>query len=329
MPTYRKILKQAWKVTLQNKILWFLGFWVALMGNGGEYELFIKSLKQVSLDQISFNTLSGLFTTNFIIKGVFINFKNLFLVQSPLISFGFLVVLGGLIYLTITAQGALIDSIYHQVKKKHKVNLNKTWLKTKSKFWELLFTNLIFKGGGLIIAFSLAWPLVFLLRHISGLSITSSGLIVGIVFFAPMAILISFLVKYTLIYIIAKRKDPLSALISSLTLFKKNWLITIENALVLFLINLAVSIVTFVIVLILSFPIIATISLIIYPLALPVGYYYTVIAWMMIILGPIIGGILAAFQYSSWTILFIKLTGKRGMHSKIARLTADLLDKVS
>lgn len=326
---YRHILKQALKVVFKNKILWFLGFWVALMGNGGEYELFLGKLQQVSLTQLNFAAFLEFFTPNFIVRGLFYNLINFFWSPRPFVNLGFLLLFAALIYLTVTAQGSLIYSIYHQIKKKHKVNLQKSWRKARHVFWELLFTNILFKGGGLILAFGISWPLILILSKVTSLSIVQATLVVGLVVIAPILIVVSFLVKFTLIFIIAKKKDPLSAFAASLALFREHWLITLENALLLLLLNLLTGVVTLIVVLLLSFPINAVVAMTIYPLALPDGYYFTIIAWLMIIVGPILGSVVATFQYSSWVILFKKLLGKQPMRPKIARLANLVINKFS
>ncbi|HBH45748.1 MAG: hypothetical protein A2445_01215 [Candidatus Jacksonbacteria bacterium RIFOXYC2_FULL_44_29] len=322
MPTYRKILHHAWKITSRHKILWFLGFWVALLGNGGEYDLLINNLRGVTPANLSWNSLPGFFTTDFITQHFLIQFKNLILAQNPLQTLGLLLVFGGLIYLTITAQGALIESIYLRLKKKTKIDVRRSWIATREKFWLLLFTNIIFKGVGAILAFLLSWPFIILFQAISGLSFTVSAIVVGVLILTPLLIIASFLVKLTILYIITKNKDPLSALGAGVELFYRNWLLIMENALLLFVLSLLTGLVTLGAVLLISFPIISAISMAVYPMALPDGYYITIIAWLLIIVGPILGSILAVFQYATWTTLFNKLNGKRVVHAKIARLAA-------
>lgn len=333
MSSYRQILKKSFHLTARNKILWILGFLVALLGNGGEYDIFFSNLKKISATDINLKTFANFFSSNFISNSIFIYLKNLTIAKEPIISFLVLLTLGGLIYLTIIAQGALIASIYKLVKKKYQprsgsIDVKKVWLKIRGKFWELFFTNLIFKGGGIVLAFLISMPFVILLSSFTDLSITSSFMIAGGLIFTPLVIIVSFLVKYALIFIIVKDQDPISAFASSLKLWQNNWLITGEIAVILFALNLFIGIIAFIGALIISFPIIAAIALIIHPLALPDGYYFTIIAWILIIILPILGSIFAVFQYGAWTILFAKITNRRQMYSKLARVTSHFLEKL-
>jgi hypothetical protein len=333
MLTYRPILKKALQLTTRHKKWWILGFFVALLGNGGEYEIAFSNLKKISQSNISADSLLGFFTNNFISKNLFIYSKNLLTTNQPLTSLALLLALSGLIYLIITAQGTLIAAVFGGVSKKYRpfsgyAEIKKYWLQTRDKFWELFFANLIFKGGGLILAALISMPFIILLSSLTNLSTSASALIIGFLIFTPLAIIVSFLVKYTLIYIVAKGQDPLASFLNSLKLFQNNWLITGEIALILLVLNLLTGLAALIVSLILSFPLIAGTALIIYPLALPDGYYFTIIAWLMILTLPILGSVLAVFQYSAWTILFKKLTGRRRLHSKIARVTAAALEKV-
>lgn len=333
MSSYRQILKKSFQLTLRNKILWILGFLAALLGNGGEYNIFFSNLNKISETDITLKTLSSSFSSNFIANSAFVYLKNLITAQQPIISFLILLLLGGLIYLTITAQGALIAIIYKLVKKKYQprsgsIAVKKRWLKIRGKFWELFFTNLIFKGGGIVLAFLISMPFVILLSSFTNLSIASTVMIAGGLIFTPLIIIVSFLVKYALIFIVVKDQDPISAFASSLKLWQNNWLITVEIAVILFVLNLFIGIIAFIGALILSFPIIAAVALIIHPLALPDGYYFTIIAWILIIILPILGSIFAVFQYGAWTILFAKITSRRRMYSKLARVAANFLEKL-
>ena len=45
-PLYRKVLKQALFITWRAKFLWIFGFFAALLGNGGAYEILFRSFSQ-------------------------------------------------------------------------------------------------------------------------------------------------------------------------------------------------------------------------------------------------------------------------------------------
>ncbi len=168
-------------------------------------------------------------------------------------------------------------------------------------------------------------PFFILISSLTPLSLIESALISGVVVFTPLAVIVSFLTKYTLIGIVAKNQHPLAAFKNSVALFHGNWLITVENALLLFFLNFALGLATWLFAIIISFPLIAVMAINAYPLVIPAGNYATILAWVSIILISVFGSALAVFQYASWTILFTKLAAKRKFESKIARIASRII----
>lgn len=328
MPTYRSILKKSFRFTMRHKSLWFVGFWVAIFGNGGAYEIFIKNIRRALEGNISLFNTPSLFAQSLMGDTIITRLQNLILSLNPLLNLGLIIVLFGLIYLAITAEGVLIKSVYDRIKLKRKPRIKQTWIKTRAKFFDLLLAIVLFKGGGILLAFSISLPFALLLQNIANLSFAISLLVAAFMIFTPLAIIVSFLVKYIIIFIIIKNYTPLTAFIASIKLFKNNWLITLENALILFALNFAFGFIALFAAIIVSFPIIAAIAVIVYPLALPEGHFITIIAWVSMILLPILGSALAVFQMSAWTALWTKLVSLRKIHSKLARLTAGVISKI-
>ena len=327
MPTYRAILKKALTITFSHKKLWLLGFWVALLGNGGEYEIFLKNTRQMSATVFDASDIPAFFTAHELLKPITAAIKNIFIAEEMVINLLTVLMFAGLVYLTIMAQGTLIISIYSRyTNQKHL--LKEQWIELRKKFWTLLFTNVIIKGIGLIAALLISLPVLLLLSRAINIPFTFAVGITAFLIFTPLAIIASFLLKYTLLFILIKGKEPRSALVGSVKLFAKYWLISLENAFLLFIINFFIGILTFGIVILISFPFVATLGVSTYPLALPEGHYATIIAWIALVVGPIVGSILSVFQYSTWTLLFTTLTSRKIMHSKLARVTADALQKV-
>ncbi len=326
MPTYRSVLKKSLALTIKNKKLLYLGFFLALLGNGGEYDILIKNFFVERGQSIGLSGIPDFFTTSIITARFFNAVKNLLSFRFPITSFFLILIFMALIYITTTAQGTIIESVYNAVQKKHTVNIKKAWIKSRGKFFELLAANLVFKGGGLILAFIISTPIFMLFSSLASFSISRAALITGALVFAPLAIIVSLLAKYTLIFIITKNKTPLDAFHHSIALFKTNWLLTLENALLLFILNFALGFVTWILAVLISFPIITALALTAYPLVYPVGHFATIIAWTSIVLIAILGSALSVFQYTSWTVLFTRITAKRKLESKLVRIAAKLIN---
>ena len=329
MPTYRSILKKSFRFTLNHKSLWLVGFWVALFGNGCEYEIFFKNIGRLFDGTFSLLKTPDLFIQSFIGENFFTRLQNLIHSLNPLVNLGLILIFICLVYLAITAQGVLVKSVYDSGKLKRKPRIKETWIKTRAKFFDLLLAIALFKGGGFILALLFSLPFILLLQAFASFTFVTSVLIVGFVIFTPLAICVSFLVKYIVIFIVIKNHDPLTAFTASIKLFKNNWLITLENALILFVLNFAFGFIALFAAIILSFPIIAAIAVIVYPMALPEGHFITIIAWVSMILLPVLGSAVAVFQMSAWTVLWTKLVSLRKMHSKLARLTAGIFSKIT
>src|SRR3989339_249086 len=259
MPTYRFVLKKSLALTIKNKKLLYLGFFLALIGNGGEYDILIKNFFFVERGQsIGLSGIPDFFTTSIITERFFNAVKNLLSFRFPITSF---------------------------------------------------FLILIF----------------MLLSSLTSLSISRAALITGALVFTPLAVIVSLLAKYTLIFIVTKNKTPLDAFYHSIALFKVNWLITLENTLLLFVLNFALGLVTWILAVIVSFPIITALALTAYPLIYPAGHFATIIAWTSLALITILGSALSVFQYTSWTVLFTHITAKRKLESKLVRMMARLI----
>jgi hypothetical protein len=328
MPTYRSILKKSIVITLSHKRLLLLGLALAILGNGGEYDIFAHYAQNMTITSIDFSWFVNFFTTNLITIHLLSTIKNLALSHNPITNFSLIIALAGIVYFTVTAQGTIIASIYNAVRKKHKIAMKKNWSMAREKFWELLVANIFFKLGGILLAILISAPFFMILKSLALFNEEYRLFLVGLFIFTPIAIISSFLVKYTLIFIIAKDKSPWIGFVESVKLFKENWLITLENSFLLFSLNVVLGYTTLIMAFILSFPIASVVAITAYPNVLNQGDYATIIAWMSIILILIFGSMLAVFQYTTWTILFTKLLARRKFESKLERTAARIFKKI-
>jgi hypothetical protein len=124
-----------------------------------------------------------------------------------------------------------------------------------------------------------------------------------------------------------KKEDFGSALRSGFSLFKKNWLISLEMAIILFVISFLATIAVFIACAVLAIPFII--------LATSFFQLFSFAAfWGVFIIGIIVlalfvvlaGSLITVFQISAWTGLFLRLIGPGGM-SKLERLLPRLRNK--
>lgn len=330
---YRQILKNSINLTLKNKKLWLFGIAAALLGNGGELELFLKNAERTQNLPQRFFDLPNFFQNNLIAEKFIFSLKNLAFGQKPILSFAIFVFLGLLIWLIIITQGALVKTIGEKTKSETDGRLSwskmkKNWLVCRQYFWELLFINIALKGGAFVFSLLTALPIYILLIEFSPQNHVLFLSLIFFFIFTPIGIISSFLTKYALCYLIIGKKHIGKAIFKSFILFRDNWLITLENAILLYALNIIFAILMLALGLIISFPALAGLSLAFYPQILKIGYMATIVALVLIPIGLLTGSLLAVFQYSVWTKLFLEIKGRKKILSKIARVAAALPKKL-
>jgi len=318
MTFYRNIIKKAWEITWKFKYLWFFGLFAALLGNGGEYEIISRTFTDDGQTQL-FPNLSTIASTGiFTLTGI----KNIFkiaLTDPANFSITLVILLVSLalviflVWLVVISQAALVNGSAKIIQNK-KTNFKDTLQAGMGKFWPVFALNLI---NRLILSGVFILLLVPVLLSFSLVSLTY---IVAFVVLIPVAILISFIIKYSIGYVVVKGQGILEAISSGWGLFRKNWIISIEMALLLALINLGLGILAMLVILIIAIPFLF-LAAVFLNFAAKAGF------WLVIILGFLTfvvllfttGAIIATFQVSAWTGLFLELVNKGGV-SKIVRI---------
>lgn len=313
MSLYRSIFRQAWGITWQYKYLWFFGFFAALLGNGGEYEILSKALKG-DMSQGIANFFRGTFETGlFSAQGM----SNLFLTirTEPytvltifLIGILSLVLFLFVVWLAMASQGALVNNAA-LAKSGKKTSFQANLNSGIKNFWKILGLNIVSRF------------LIYLIFGLISLALIFSSLLYGLLFilFIPAAISVSFIIKYAIAYAVVKKSKFLESAIMGWRLFMNNWLVSLEMAFLLFFINLLVGLSLVVLMIILSVPFLFV--MILFGKLASVFFFFVVAGFSIaafLALVFVIGSMLAVFQVSAWTTLFMELEGRGGI-SKLHR----------
>lgn len=320
MTLYRKILKQALSLSWKNKYLWFYGLFAAIIV-GGEYDIITKSLSggQEIID--NFKTIAS---TNILSGQTFLTLKSLML-ENPAtfmvtIFVGLLLIALALflIWVMITSETALVNNSANILTgKKHQFN---DGIQSGIKhFWPVLGYNLITKLVIYLGLILISLPVIF---SAGKLSVVGSNFIYLIAFivFLPIIIALSFIFKYAIAYRVIKERSFMESIRAGWDLFMANWLVSLEMAFILFFISFVVTILTALAWYVLAIPAIffAVLANYIAPATsfwllyiFPRVLYFLIIAY--------VGALLATYQVSAWTGLFIELIGK-GATSKLVRI---------
>ena len=321
---YRPILKKAWEITRQNKFLWIFGFLAAaLAGNGGVYEIFIKGFERATsqgeiLSQKT-NWLWNLGIFTFPRLEEIYEKAPLFVSLFWIISLAVLIVLGLIIYFSITSRGALISCV-KKITGKRKTDFGDGWTAGVKFFWPIFGLN--------VLARTLIFGLLVLITIPAMFFITGGGggfawnlffYILTFVVFTGLALFISFMTIYSSSFVVIDNLTFFEAIRASWRLFIGNWLVSIEMALILFLITLGVGV-----------GIIIFSALCFIPVSLLlVAFAYLELSacfWLVIFLAVLgwiaalcfLGAALSTFQFSAWTLLFLELN-KKIVWSKLLR----------
>lgn len=317
---YRDILVRAWEFTKKNKYLWFFGLFAALItGNGGEIDIYFKSLSSLT-ERTSF--LSPSYWISDTAANILERLNSLAQVNNTL-DFIWLVIAGVatllVIWFVVTSQTALIHATGRHLLKK-KTNFGKAVQQSQKYFLNMLVLNILGKiiiyGGLLVLA--IPWLAAYLQTEVSAWQIMY--LIVSFIVLVPVAIIVSFLVKYSAGYIIIKGEHIIPAIGKAWSLFMRNWLVSLEMALTIFVLNLLVSFSVFFAVLMLTTPFLMITSLTgVLSQSFSELIFFIALAFLLLVIVIIfVGAIFSAFQWSAWTVLFIELNSGKA-RAKIIR----------
>lgn len=324
MLSYRSILKQAWKISWKNKYLWFFGFFASFISFTAEFKVISRSIS-LETGIKTLNNIKMFLNTGILSKGSWQNILELFKNDPKSIIFLifiFLLILAitfFFIWLATVSQIGIISSV-NKIMKNSREKLNiRTELKTgNKKFWPIFGLNLIVSI--IINAIYLLISLMFILVVLKGQ--TFSTFLYGIIFiiFIPISLFLSFIFKYAIAYSIIENEKFCNSIKQGWNLFFKNWLISVEVAIILFFINL-VAIILLSIISFIGF-------FLLFGIALSAVFMTSsaFLFWLILIIGILLllaililgGSLLNVFQISSWTDLFVQLRNKGGV-SKLER----------
>jgi hypothetical protein len=325
MPFYRNILKQAWQLTWRNKYLWWFGIFAALLGNGGEFEILFNNTGS-NPGQALFPSWQRIASTGIFSSHTLANIGNLLqkdTLNMILVLVACLIVLAiclFLVWLVIISQAAAVNNsaaIIKQKKHAFKEGLDSGIL----NFWPVLTLNIIIKAAIYVLLVAISLPALFF----QGSFNATIFYVIALVIVVPVAIILSFVTKYAVAYVVINKRKVMPAIKQSFQLFKENWLISFEMAIILFFINLLVGLAIVLAVLVLAVPFLFLGLIFYYSFSLIGSWLIAALAFASFLFIVVTtGAALAVFQISSWTGLFLELEKKGGV-SKLVRMVNNMV----
>jgi hypothetical protein len=318
MTLYRGVLGQAWQNAWRNKYLWFFGLFAALLGSGAEFRMMSETGSEDGLIPV----LKDLSETGIFSAQGWANLGRL-MAEEPVsiiiifLAFLLLAVVGiFVLWLSVVSQGALVNNTsLFKYGKSHNFRLG---LEAGiSKFWPVFGLNAFLKISVFLVYLLLAGLFFKVLPQVSWGGIL---FICFFVVFVPVVVVLSFILKYAIAYVVVRQESFGESLRQGWLLFRNNWLVSLEMAFILFLVNFLAVVFLALLFLVLAIPFVF-IMLVFSGLAVTFSFWFLFLAsaFLYVFLAMWLAAVLTTFQVSAWTILFIELVSRGGV-SKLVRL---------
>jgi hypothetical protein len=325
MRIYRDIIKQAWRVLWHYPWLWAFGLFAALVGNGSEYDLMINAVYRVSNQGAFWAALKEAAASDTIIQ-TWTNFLNAFS-QAPVLFIWGLFLAGAvtllIVWVLIVARASLIQAA-GSIASGEPTNFTQAAVLGSKRFWPILLLNIITKFFTYLILIIAFLPFLISFLATPNASVSFNILIlISFLVFVPLAVIISFILRYAAIFVVLEKENWWKALERSVNLFFRNWLVSLEMAAILFIINIVVSLV----ILFLLLPDTLTIKneLIAVIITQKINFVILIRLLLTVLLYVAVGTWYATFENTAWVMLFHRL--RQGtVVAKLIRVTNDMPD---
>jgi len=286
MKLYTDALSKGWKLTSKYPWLWLYGLFALLLSsNGGEFDFYFREV----------DTLTSLSQWQAGLENFLSAFHGQWIVLLVL-GVIFLVAVIIVVYFAVISQNSLIYATGQ--KSSAQLTFPGVYNEARKFFWPSFGINLLAKCLILLIVTLLALPYIFWMNKYY--------LMIVIFLLIPIVLVISFVTKYSINYLILKKENWQSAIKKAFILFKKNWLVSLEMAGIIFLLSLALGLALMLVVGIIVAPALSS--------AISTAHYLVVLTdifnvfflavLILIILMAISAAIFSAWQWTSWSYLF-------------------------
>lgn len=314
---YRKIYLHAWQIIKNNWYLMFFGVFVAALGLTGDF----KAILNLRTQDIVSSTITSWIDIFYAFATSHMTWDKVPAIITLVFT---LFIFAIILVMAISSQGALIDATNQSHKKTTSKNpLNNHLQVGVENFWPVFILNILNKIISFVFIVGVIVPIIYLL------SLSQSAQIMNFIFaiiiffiIIPLAIIVSFVTRYGACYVIIKKQTITQAFLNAWSLFKINWIISLENAGLLLLLTMAytvvlISVLAFVITpfLIIGF-LVSQISVVGFWIIMVVCGLLTIIIFLSAV------SIFATYYTIVWTELFLRLNERGQKHSKVHRLAS-------
>lgn len=318
---FRPTIKRALKIAWNYKFLWFFGIFTALVGGSEEFQAVFRSLDGLSAYQTTFEALQNGDSTGTLAQ-IWNLITDAWTTQTGQVIFWFIVFLIlalVLMAIIVASQAALVDSAGRALQNKP-VNLDSAWLGGVTHFWRMLGLTAFEKAVVWLLYLVMTVPLALGFYFTEGAGWNIALVLLSVLVFLPIAVVVSFVVRYAQSYAVIENKSFSDSLAASWKLFRAHWVVSVEMAIVIFLLTivfylllvLGVALVTipfFGIALVISVFGLEGVSVVISDLGIIAAILWIVLA----------GAFTSVFQWAAWVTFFMEIRDN-GAKSKLANV---------
>lgn len=305
-----EILKNSWKITWKNKILWVFGLLIIIFGQINESALFLTNFELISEQTNKIIYFKKILDSEKIL--IFIKNLKILLISRPfqifLFILIFLIAVFIAIFIHLISQGVIIY-LFKEASQGKKLNIIKGLSAGIRKFWSL-FNVYILSNLLLFALFSISvLPFIIYFLKSNQPQWFLASFFFYLLIFIPVNYLIYFISRFVYCFLILKNKNIFSSIKEAVLLFFKNWFIILKIALVLGFIYFFTGFLAVIISFLINLPLLF--------LSLFLRYFALFnISWLVLILNSVIiivlnlilFSILTILQYNTLIYLFNKLT---------------------
>lgn len=315
---YRDIISRSWKMLWQHPWLWIFGLFAVFASGTGEYASLLTSFNKIARNTDIIVGLKQSIYSNEL--NVFWSSLQQFFHQPTVIT---VILLSAAVAITLLVAWIITISQIGLVKAAGSLGMGEsadfaTSFKAGNKhFWTVLWLNILLKF--LVYLLLIVATLPFLISYLSRANEDwgfNSLFFITFIIFLPLTLIIFFIIKYAIAYVVLRKNTWWQALENSISLFLRNWLVSLEMSAVLFVIYLALGMIVYILLpqtflLILS-DLFKGVDLLVLARLMP---------WLLLIL--FVGAGYGAFQYLAWVLLFERLDVGTAA-PKLVRLTSEV-----
>lgn len=301
---YRTLLREAWRLTIARKSLWFFGIFAAFVSTGGVMDVATTGLRRIQLGGSLPQQLFDTSFTGFALMSRYIGQIRVFgSYHLVAMLFCMALIFIGLLFLAVLSQTALV----HGIKAPTHEHPNIIRKRAHDHLFRIFIIDLVTKISGAILVCALTFPMLWYYTQTASYNFFIAFL--QILIFFPAVLFISILSVLSVIHVIETESTVLEAVQKTWHIFKTHWLATLEYGFILFCLSSLSVFILLGIVILLSVP-----YALIYTMSLLTGSFvifvianilYGLFALAIVLL---FGGGIVTYQYSAW-YLFYKRTG--------------------